>query len=114
MIDVIKNFSRVPAAGRRLLVLGDMLELGEQAADMHAQVAQAINPDQIAAVYLYGDLMKSLQVALKQSLPVYYYQLGQMDLLIAALKKDLKADDMVLLKASNGLHLDQVLAALLP
>lgn len=114
MIDVIKNFSRVPTAGRRLLVLGDMLELGEQAADMHAQVAQAINPDQIAAVYLYGDLMKSLQAALKQSLPVYYYQLGQMDLLIATLKEDLKADDMVLLKASNGLHLDQVLAALVP
>lgn len=113
MIDVIKNFSRVPTVGRRLLVLGDMLELGKQAASMHAQVAQAINPSQIAAVYLYGDLIKSLQTALKQSLPVYYFQLGQKNLLIETLKKDLKADDMVLLKASNGLHLDQVLSALL-
>ncbi|RHW51943.1 UDP-N-acetylmuramoyl-tripeptide--D-alanyl-D-alanine ligase [Bombilactobacillus bombi] len=112
MIDVINNFSQVPTTGRRILVLGDMLELGQQAAYLHAQIGQAISEEKIAAVYLYGELMQSLKTALAERLPVYYFKSGQMEDLIEKLQEDLQPTDLVLLKASNGLHLDRVLQAL--
>ncbi|UQS84036.1 UDP-N-acetylmuramoyl-tripeptide--D-alanyl-D-alanine ligase [Bombilactobacillus thymidiniphilus] len=110
MIDVINNFSKVPTKGRRILVLGDMLELGEQAPQLHASIVQAISEKSIAEVYLLGDLMKNLQKQL--TLPTHYYRADQQAQLIAALKADLQRNDVVLLKASNGLHLDKVVQAL--
>ena len=43
---------------------------------------------------------------------IHYYQADQHDQLTAALEADLQPADMVLLKASHGLHLEQVLAAI--
>ncbi len=113
MVDVISNFSRVPTTGRRILVLGDMLELGPQTAKWHAQLASVIDPHKIAAVYLYGDIMAALQAALVSKLPVYYFPTAQQEQLIAQLQQDVLPSDLVLLKASNGLHLERVVQALM-
>lgn len=115
MIDVIQNFQEFPVAptGRRLLVLGDMLELGQKSAQLHASVAQAIDFSKINKIYLYGQQIAALQKALPADFPVVFYELTQKQQLINDLKATIQADDLVLLKASNGLHLDEVVQALL-
>ncbi|NVY96329.1 UDP-N-acetylmuramoyl-tripeptide--D-alanyl-D-alanine ligase [Lactobacillus sp. DCY120] len=112
MIDVIANFSQLKTKGRRILVLGDMLELGAQGQKLHQQIATAIDPERIAAVYLIGDLMLSLQTKLAGKLPVYHFASSEQDQLVTQLRQDLDPKDLVLLKASNGLHLDRVVQAL--
>jgi UDP-N-acetylmuramoyl-tripeptide--D-alanyl-D-alanine ligase len=50
----------LPAAGRRIAVLGDMLELGPQGAELHAGLAADVAKYHIDLVFAAGPLMKRL------------------------------------------------------
>ncbi len=50
--------------GRRIAVLGDMLELGPQGATLHGSLAEAIDAHAVDLVYCCGPLMRSLWEAL--------------------------------------------------
>lgn len=114
--EVLAAFeNNVTTTGKRIVVLGDMLELGEQGPALHAGIAQAINPDVIASVYLCGPLMSNLRDALLAKMPataIHYYDTNDKASLIADLKAEIAPDDLVLLKGSHGIHLETVLAAL--
>ncbi len=114
--EVIKTLAKVPVKGKRILVLGDMLELGEASAELHARLASGINHDQFKEVYLIGTEIEALQKQLiEQGYPagdIHYFPKDQQAAMAEALKTDLTADDVVLLKASHGIHLEQTLVAL--
>jgi UDP-N-acetylmuramoyl-tripeptide--D-alanyl-D-alanine ligase len=116
MKAVLHDFGEFPCAGRRIAVLGDMLELGEASPSLHASVATALEPDQIPVVYLYGDEIRPLVDALATKYPasaLRYFPKDQQQALINSLQEEVGYQDMVLLKASHGLHLEKVLQALL-
>ncbi|MCG4281162.1 glutamate ligase domain-containing protein, partial [Lacticaseibacillus saniviri] len=101
--------------GKRIAVLGDMLELGDASRELHQSIAPELDPATIADVYLYGPEMAALRDVLVDKYPaaqLHYYTADQQAQLIADLKADLTADDIVMLKASHGLHLENVLTAL--
>src|SRR5690606_32127493 len=52
--------------GRRIAVLGDMYELGKQAARHHAELALPLTAADVQLVYTCGPLMKNLYDALPQ------------------------------------------------
>src|SRR5882672_3993018 len=54
----------VKGRGRRIAVLGDMLELGPEGTALHAELADAVRANAIDLVYCSGPLMKSLWDAL--------------------------------------------------
>ena len=111
MILALNNFSRFETRGKKIAVLGDMLELGATSAELHASVAGALNPTEIAEVYLYGPEMQALEKTLAKKYPasaIHYYSLDQKAQLETDVKNNLQADDYVIVKASNGMHLDQV------
>lgn len=114
--EVLKTVAAVPATGKKVLVLGDMLELGKAGADLHAGLAKDISADQYAAVYLIGPLMANLRDRLlADGYPegnLHYYQTDQQEEMAADLAATLTAGDVVLLKASHGIHLEKTLAAL--
>lgn len=114
--QVLKTIAAMPVDGKRIAVLGDMLELGDAAPRLHASLAEQINPDQIQEVYLVGKEMQYLRDKLLQdgypAEAIHYYQADQLDQLTADLDAELTAKDMVLLKASHGIHLENVLAAI--
>ncbi|WP_125980690.1 UDP-N-acetylmuramoyl-tripeptide--D-alanyl-D-alanine ligase [Loigolactobacillus iwatensis] len=116
MKAVLTAFQEVPVTGRRIAVLGDMLELGDQSATLHRSVATAIRPDKLTGIYLYGDEIKPLADELKRN-PTYqehvhYFKKTEKQLMISELVAQVHPDDAVLLKASNGMHLDEVLKQL--
>ncbi|MFT9213094.1 glutamate ligase domain-containing protein, partial [Liquorilactobacillus ghanensis] len=101
--------------GRRFVVLGDMLELGAAAAKLHAGLAADIDPAQIDEVFLCGSQMASLAQALRDkfdSTRLHLYASNQKAKLIADLTAVIEPADLVLLKGSHGIHLEEVLAAL--
>ena len=113
--EVLTTLTR-DGAKNLVLVLGDMLELGEQGPALHAELSHAIlaaNPKQVDLV---GPLMvENLAPVLKQSDPdllVKVYQTDELAKLASDLNEDVQTDDLVFLKASHGIHLEQVLAAL--
>lgn len=114
--EVLKTIAETPVAGRRIAVLGDMLELGDAAAKLHASLAEEIDHQKIASVYLVGEQMKNLKDKLIQegypAEDIYHYAASDLQQLIADLTTTLTGDDIVLLKASHGIHLEEVLTAL--
>lgn len=97
----------------RRLVLGDMLELGPDERRLHRDVGQWLKPSLAEYVYAYGPLSSEIAEAAKSAYPpgaVRHYT--DKDKLIAALIRDIGPEDLVLLKASRGMQLEEVAEAL--
>ena len=92
--------------GRRLAVLGDMLELGGQAEALHAGLVQDIvaNADR---AYLCGHAMKALHEAL-DGRSVWATDAGALGPILLA---DLAPGDVVMVKGSLGSRMGPVAAA---
>ena len=114
---VLTSFGQIemPEDGKRIAVLGDMLELGEASASLHAGLADSLDPQVINEVYLYGNEMKYLADALQKkydSQHLHYYDQDHMELMINDLKNEIKPNDIVVLKGSHGMHLEKVVERL--
>lgn len=110
---VLDSFANTESNGKRYVVLGDMLELGDDADEMHASLAEKLSPARFAAVYLIGPHMKALRDRLLNEKiydagAVYYYDADELTRLSRDLNHQLTASDSVLLKGSHGIHLENV------
>lgn len=113
---VLDSFSKMPTQGKRVAVLGDMLELGPDSPSMHASVEAHLNPEEIEDVLLYGAEMNYLREALVQKFAenqLHYFEKSEKEILIKTLKSIVGPKDMVILKASNGMGLNEVVTKLL-
>ena len=97
--------------GRRIVALGDMLELGQQSARLHAELAGPLAESQVDRVFTVGSSMRHLHAAL----PVDQrgVHVDQADMLVPILAGELKAGDTILIKGSLGSAMGQVVDALL-
>ncbi|MCT8388687.1 UDP-N-acetylmuramoyl-tripeptide--D-alanyl-D-alanine ligase [Leuconostoc holzapfelii] len=112
---VLATLKAIPAP-HKYVVLGDMLELGEQAATLHADLAQAILAANVTGVYLVGQLFTQNTAPILapyfDSEHLHLYDTHQLDQLTADLETLGDANDVILLKASHGIHLENVVNAL--
>jgi len=88
--------------GRRIAVLGDMLELGEASADLHKQLKDVIKAAKVDLVFLAGPEMVALKDVLEpECLGGHFETAADME---TQLIKTLRGGDVVMAKASNGLR----------
>lgn len=108
---ILETFQSLPKneGGHKIAVLADMLELGEQAAALHANIASAIDFDNLDHVYLYGDLMRYLSEKLPEDKVSYFTNLTD---LAKQIKATLQPLDQILLKGSNGMKLGTIVEEL--
>jgi UDP-N-acetylmuramoyl-tripeptide--D-alanyl-D-alanine ligase len=96
--------------GRRIAVLGDMLELGPGGGKLHAALAQAVLDHAVDLVYCAGPLMKSLWDALPSERRGGYADSS------AALEPEvlgaITAGDAVMVKGSLGSRMGRIVKAL--
>ena len=97
-------------ATRRLAVLGEMRELGDQSAAFHAGLAEPIAAANVEALLLVGEGMKPLARALEGRIKLVHVP----DAAAARerIEAMLRPGDAVLIKGSNGVGLSRVVAAL--
>ncbi len=86
--------------GRRIAVLTDMLELGADAAEQHALLAQTIETDGIDLVFCAGPMMKHLWDVLPQGAKGGYAL--EAAGLVSAVQDAVREGDVVMVKGSNG------------
>ena len=106
----MKNALDILAAqeGQKAVVLGDMRELGEDAAKYHQQLARQILDLKIKKVFLVGPLMKeACKILEKEPSVMVKYALETKDI-IEPLRKELKNISVVLVKASNALNFESI------
>ena len=103
---------QVPARrlGRRIAVLGDMLELGPEGAALHAALAEAVRANAVDLVFCAGPLMKSLWDALPSERRGGYAETSAAlePLVLGAIH----SDDAVMVKGSLGSRMGPIVKAL--
>jgi UDP-N-acetylmuramoyl-tripeptide--D-alanyl-D-alanine ligase len=111
MRAAIEGFARRP--GRKIIALGEMKELGEGSAAMHANLASAIIAAKVSAAVLSGGEMKHLADALTvrdQSMRVVHVT-GPIEA-ADQVKSWLEPGDAILIKGSNASGMAKVGTAL--
>ena len=98
------------AKGRRIAVLGDMLEMGEDSDAHHKALAAPIEAAKADLVFLCGTHMKSLWDVLPASRRGAYA--SNSATLVPQVLAALQSGDMVLVKGSNGSKMSAIIDAL--
>jgi UDP-N-acetylmuramoyl-tripeptide--D-alanyl-D-alanine ligase len=97
--------------GRRIAVLGDMLEMGEHSARVHEDLAGPLLAAGIEHVWLAGAEMAALRDALPESVHVEYRPTTAE--LVDFIVRSVIPGDVVMVKSSLGLGFGKIVAALL-
>jgi UDP-N-acetylmuramoyl-tripeptide--D-alanyl-D-alanine ligase len=96
--------------GRRIAVLGDMLELGAATAALHRDLARPLAMAGVQRVFLVGRAMAALGEALPAPLLAGLWSTAEAAL--PALSAYLRPGDVVMVKGSHAAHLDRIVERL--
>ena len=112
MRAALENLGRLAPAGhgRRIAVLGDMLELGHSGPAMHAGLAPAIEDNRVDLVFAAGPLMRNLYDALPSARRGAYA--ASSAALEAHVLDALRAGDVVTVKGSLGSKMGPLVKAM--
>lgn len=103
MWAALRNFDqmRIPKKG---VILGDMLELGEESDEEHEKIIDFVEKSLYQRVYLVGSQFKKLS----RNAPAF----DTVDELLEALKNEPLSGYTLLVKGSHGIHLEKCIDAL--
>lgn len=104
MALAIENFSQL-SAGNKVLILGDMLELGKEAENEHIKIIKQLETAKFRQVYLVGTAFS------KYNRNPQFQTFKTVDDLIKVLNTNKLENTHVLVKGSRGIRLEQVLNA---
>ena len=110
VIDLVATLS---GFSRKIVVLGDMLELGPKEKQFHIEIGEYINPNKIKYVFTYGKLATYIAEGARTNFEqdrVFSFEDKQE--LIKKLQTYLDENSFVLVKASRGMRLEEVVEAI--
>ncbi|NDA46500.1 MAG: UDP-N-acetylmuramoyl-L-alanyl-D-glutamate--2,6-diaminopimelate ligase [Alphaproteobacteria bacterium] len=96
--------------GRRIVVLGDMLELGPDALTLHRGLADDLIAAKVDQLFTAGQLMSSLYYAAPESMRGAHRRTAQE--LAEAVIATIRPGDVVMIKGSNGSRMSHIVAAI--
>ena len=113
-IDVLESLVYGDNEGDKLLVLGDMFELGENGPAYHREVGEYAAKKNFTKMLLAGELSKNIEDAYRENggtREVVRFETAEE--LEAELRKTLKPGDVAYFKASHGMHFSDMVDRLL-
>ncbi len=107
----LEAFAAVPNDGRRIVVLGDMLELGDESSAWHYRVGELCGRYDFSMIVMVGPRSENtLSGASKTGIPaVRLHHFQRVETAVGFLLDELREGDLVYLKASRGVRLEAVL-----
>ena len=107
--SMVKGIEYVNKLDRKhkILVLGDMLEMGELSKEYHAKLANIINESDADLIFLLGDEVKVTYENVSNQKKVIYN--NDRNKVIDSLKKELKPNTVVYFKASRSIKLEEII-----
>ncbi|MDO8493987.1 MAG: UDP-N-acetylmuramoyl-tripeptide--D-alanyl-D-alanine ligase [Deltaproteobacteria bacterium] len=110
MEAAFRTVSSAKRKGRFLAVLGDMKELGKEASLLHQQVGKAAAKNGVGRLFLTGEFAdKIAEGAITGGLVKNKITISQeLDELISVIVDEVKAGDVILVKASRAMRLERI------
>ena len=107
-LDILKD-----AEGRKVAILGDMFELGENAGELHESVGRHASENQIDLLVCVGEISRHMALAADEGGGcTQVLQIPTLEALLDRLPGLIKPGDTILVKASHGMHFEKVVERL--
>jgi UDP-N-acetylmuramoyl-tripeptide--D-alanyl-D-alanine ligase len=107
MIEVL---SKMPSFTRRILVAGEMLELGDRSASLHFECGMfAANHGLDAVIGVQGAAQEIVRASTKGGMmesQAHFF--SDVDAASAFLKNEVRKGDLILIKGSRGVHMERI------
>ncbi|MBJ9978544.1 UDP-N-acetylmuramoyl-tripeptide--D-alanyl-D-alanine ligase [Bacillus sp. S70] len=109
MKAAIETLQKLNAYKKKIIVIGDMLELGKKAETYHREIGKMLNEESIQYVFTYGELAKIVAEEARKN-----YHTGKIKSFDNKAKiaeevlKVITKKDVVLLKGSRGMALEEI------
>jgi UDP-N-acetylmuramyl pentapeptide synthase len=109
MIAAVQTLCAMQVPGKRIAVLADMLELGNQSADEHRRVGEAVRQSAPDYLLTYGDQARLIGDTAKGVIVLHY---TQKNVLAEYLAELITPGDAVLIKGSRGMKMEDIVTFL--
>lgn len=103
-IDYLKAFS---GKGRKIVVLGDMLELGKASEEQHIALGYKCSSSNLDAIFTLGENAFFIKKSITGIQKNHHFEVRQD--LIDSLKLELKDNDTILFKGSRGMKMEKII-----
>jgi UDP-N-acetylmuramoyl-tripeptide--D-alanyl-D-alanine ligase len=108
-LAAITTVDMMTAAGKKIAVLSDMLELGLQAVEFHQQIGIAVSRSSIDTLFTFGVLSKNIHDAASVRTKAHF---DNKDALSEYLIRTVAQGDIVLIKGSRSMKMEDLVTAL--
>jgi UDP-N-acetylmuramoyl-tripeptide--D-alanyl-D-alanine ligase len=108
VVELLRSFQESDTC-RLVFVLGDMLELGENSADLHREIGRRFTETGHHILFTLGENARYIAQAARDSGADHVHHASDLDSLADDLIAYLKPGDLLLLKASRGIGLERLI-----
>jgi UDP-N-acetylmuramoyl-tripeptide--D-alanyl-D-alanine ligase len=113
MTAAIETLASMHGGRRAIAVLGDMLELGPQSASLHRDIGRAAGDARLDRLYVAGNFAAAVaEGAMDRQMKAERIFCGTKEAIIEQLNDQLQDGDMILVKGSRGMAMEQVVEAI--
>ena len=113
MMAAIELVSNLQGYDRKILVLGDMLELGPQEEQYHLQIGEGLDAEKTDILFTFGPLGEHIAKGAKKILGEQrVFAFRDKAELIEKLKRHVNEQTLILVKASRGMKMEEIVTAL--
>lgn len=103
MYEAIRTLSSLPCEGKKILVLGDMNELGDYSSSYHRELGKYVDEFDFDYIFFLGEKMREAFFEVKKR-PVFHFE--DKESLLSQLLPLLRQKDCVLVKGSRALNME--------
>lgn len=107
----ISELIKINDGGKKIAVIGDVFELGNHSEQIHRKIGKLLATSIFDKVIFYGDLVKYSYEEYQKENKNSIYCTTYKDT-IENIKKILKANDLIVFKASHGMHYSELIDTL--
>lgn len=108
MLAALEVLHSMKGTGRKLAVLADMKELGEDARQYHRELGVWLKKSPVDILYTLGELSLEIEKGAEQACLCRHFAAEDLGGLYESLEAELRSGDCVLLKGSNSMKLAEV------
>lgn len=113
MRAAIELVADLPDYSTKIVVLGDILELGSEEEAFHQYIGELLDPEKIDFVFTYGNLGGKIGEGALRTFPAdRVFSFTKKEALINKLQSIIIGNEIILVKASRGMKLEEVVVAL--